>query len=377
MHIQTNILIIGGGLGGLTAALHLQREGLEVLLVEKQEYPHHKVCGEYLSNEVIPYLQWLDADIRILNPSVINKLELSTLSGKSIKTGLPLGGLGISRFTLDNFLFQKFVAKGGKVITAAVSNIKNEGESFSTEISSGEVITSRHVIGAYGKRSGIDLKLKRDFIQVKSPFLAVKAHYEGEFESDVVALHNFASGYCGVSKIEDRKINICYLADYNSFMKHKNLLAYQENVLYKNQELRSIFERSKILFEEPLVISQLSFRPKEAIVDHILLVGDTAGLIHPLCGNGMAIAIHGAKICAELLLQFSIGQIKTRTELEEKYKSAWNHHFSYRMKTGVLLSALLSKESLSNLVMKAMTVIPGALPAIIKRTHGKTLTVNH
>jgi len=376
MSIQTDILIIGGGLAGLTAALHLQREGLAVLLVEKYSYPHHKVCGEYLSNEVLPYLQWLDIDILAFKPALISKLQFSTVSGKSITTNLPLGGLGISRYLLDNLLYEKFIAKGGKVIIDAIINIKNEGESFISEISSGEIIRSEHVIGAYGKRSGIDLKLKRDFIRIKSPFLAVKAHYKGEFDNGLVALHNFTGGYCGVSKVEDQKINICYMADYNTFMEYKNISAYQENVLYKNRELKRVFEGNEMLFDAPLVISQLSFGPKEAVVNHILMIGDTAGLIHPLCGNGMAIAIHGAKICAELLLQFSIGKIKTRAAMEQKYTAAWNHHFKYRLKTGALLSALMKKESLSNLTMNTMTIIPGILPAIIKRTHGKTLTVN-
>jgi len=376
MGIHTDILIIGGGLAGLTAALHLQREGLEVLLIEKNEYPHHKVCGEYLSNEVIPYLQWLDADILTLAPVSINQLLFTTVNGYSIKTDLPLGGIGISRHSLDNFLYRQFIAKGGTVIHDAVLNIKMEGESFVTQLSSDDTVLSKHVVGAYGKRSGIDLKLKREFMQVRSPFLAVKAHYNGKFDSNLVALHNFSGGYCGVSKVENEKINICYLADYQTFSKYKSIPAYQENVLYKNKELKKVFENSQPLFEQPLVISQLSFGAKEGVVDHILMIGDTAGLIHPLCGNGMAMAIHGAKICAELLQQFSVGKIRTRTELEQKYSSAWNYHFKNRLKTGTILSALLRKKSLSDLVLKTMIHIPGILPAIIKRTHGKTLTVN-
>ncbi|RZJ73742.1 MAG: FAD-binding oxidoreductase, partial [Flavobacterium sp.] len=48
MPIQTEILIIGGGLAGLTAALHLNKQGFDVTLIEKSAYPHHKVCGEYI-----------------------------------------------------------------------------------------------------------------------------------------------------------------------------------------------------------------------------------------------------------------------------------------------------------------------------------------
>lgn len=55
-----NVIIVGGGLAGLASATHLSKKGLSVLLIEKHEYPKHKVCGEYISNEVLPYLNALD-----------------------------------------------------------------------------------------------------------------------------------------------------------------------------------------------------------------------------------------------------------------------------------------------------------------------------
>ena len=53
-----NVVIVGGGLAGLTSALHLTQSGLGVTLIEKNPYPRHKVCGEYISNEVLPYLDY-------------------------------------------------------------------------------------------------------------------------------------------------------------------------------------------------------------------------------------------------------------------------------------------------------------------------------
>lgn len=52
-----DVIIIGGGLAGLVNAICMARAGLDVLLVEKRHYPYHKVCGEYISNEVVPFLQ--------------------------------------------------------------------------------------------------------------------------------------------------------------------------------------------------------------------------------------------------------------------------------------------------------------------------------
>lgn len=376
MHDETEILIIGGGLAGLTAALHLQKVGLEVIVVEKTAYPQHKVCGEYISNEVLPYLQWLEADPRFLGATAISKLQFSMLSGKSICTKLPLGGFGISRYSLDQFLCELFKSKGGRVIYDTADTVEFGDERFTITTLTAKRISARQVIGAYGKRSAIDLKLKRNFIQQKSPFLAVKAHYSGEFPDHLVGLHNFRGGYCGVSKVEGQKINICYLTDYNSFKTHKNIDAFQEQVLYQNKYLKAIFQHSHRLFESPLSISQLAFGAKEAVLDHVLMIGDTAGLIHPLCGNGMGMAIHSAKICAELLADFFRGKIQNRVLMEKMYISAWNYQFGSRLRMGSLLSSMLRKEKLADIMLGGMICFPAVLPLIIKKTHGKMLTVD-
>ena len=57
-----DVIIIGGGLAGLTNAIHLSKFNRQVLLIEKDSYPKHKVCGEYISNEVLPYLNSLGID---------------------------------------------------------------------------------------------------------------------------------------------------------------------------------------------------------------------------------------------------------------------------------------------------------------------------
>jgi flavin-dependent dehydrogenase len=376
MHAETDVLIIGGGLAGLTAALHLQKEELDVILIEKTAYPHHKVCGEYISNEVLPYLQWLDVDPRTLGATAINKLQFSTLSGKSIETNLPLGGFGISRFSLDDFLFNKFRNRGGRVIQDTVNAVSFKNEQFDTTTLGGHRIFARQVIGAYGKRSAIDLQLKRKFMQEKSPYLAVKAHYSGEFPGNLVGLHNFSGGYCGVSKVESDQINVCYLTDYHSFKAHKNISSFQQRVLYQNKYLKTIFEQCNPLFESPITVSQLSFAAKECVAQHILMIGDTAGLIHPLCGNGMGMAIHSAKICAELLIRLFDGRIKNRALLEKLYISSWNEQFRPRLRMGSMLSAVLRREKLSDALLGTMIRIPALLPAIIRKTHGKILTLN-
>lgn len=373
---SNQILIVGGGLAGLTTAIHLSKIGLQVTLIEKNEYPKHKVCGEYISNEVLSYLDYLDLNISCLHPTNITNLEFSTFSGKIVKCILPLGGFGISRYTLDAYLYNKAIENGCVIIRETVESIVFNSEEFIVTTSDKTIFKSELVIGAFGKRSNIDQNLNRNFIKKKSHWLAVKAHYSGSFPNDLVGLHNFKGGYCGVSKVENNSINICYLVDYKTFKKYKNILDFQEQVVTQNPYLKDIFLKCKPLFEKPLTISQISFDKKQTVENHILMIGDTAGLIHPLCGNGMAMAIHSAKIVSKLIEQYYNDEIKTRIDLENRYTQEWNLNFKDRLKMGRALSNILQKQKLSAVLMRILTIFPFLLPIIIKKTHGKPITLN-
>lgn len=374
MSHYSDVLIVGGGLAGLAASLHLKKAGVKVTLIEKENYPHHKVCGEYVSNEVMPYLNWLGVDISSLETTIITHLEVSTVNGNSIFAQLPLGGFGISRYQLDNFLYQQLITQGIDVLIDTVDEVTYNEESFEISTSSGKKLVARQVIGAYGKRSLLDIKFNRPFIQKKSHYLAVKAHYAGSFPKNLVGLHHFKGGYCGVSKIENEQINICYLTEISSFKAFKNLETFEKEVLYKNTKLKQIFEQCEMLFDKPLTISQVSFERKSKVENHILMIGDSAGLIHPLCGNGMAMAIHAAKIAAELVIDFLNGKI-SRVELENKYQKSWQQHFSARLNMGKVLSKLFMNKKTTNFLICGLTKMPWLLKQIIKRTHGKKISI--
>jgi hypothetical protein len=290
---------------------------------------------------------------------------------------LPLGGFGVSRYALDEFLYKKAIAQGCKIIQDTVENIVFENNYFTVSTSKGAVLKSDIVIGAFGKRSVIDQKLNRNFIKKKSPWLAIKAHYSGVFPDDLVGLHNFKGGYCGVSKVENSTIDICYLADYETFKKYKNIEDYQKEVVFQNPILKLLFENSSLLFDKPLTISQICFEKKQTVENHILMIGDTAGLIHPMCGNGMAMAIHSAKIVSELVKNYCINESQTRTELENKYIQEWNHNFQNRLKTGRFLAMLLQNQRISAVLMQLLVKFPMILSKIIERTHGKPITVEY
>ncbi|GAB3962579.1 hypothetical protein GCM10028805_63990 [Spirosoma harenae] len=373
MTYDADVLIIGGGLAGLTASIHLAQQNLRVMLIEKHEYPHHKVCGEYISNEVFPYLEQLGIHIDEVGPARIHHFLLSTVTGETIESDLPLGGFAISRYTFDNHLAKKGIQCGVNLVKDEVKSILFQDDGFTITTSEGKTYTSKLVIGAYGKRSILDKQLNRPFIQHESPWLGVKAHYKAAFPSGLVSLHNFEGGYCGLCQVEDGIVNACYLANYESFKQYKNIDAFQQAVLRQNPILDRFFSDAEPLFDKPLVISQISFAQKQPIENHVLMCGDTAGLIHPLCGNGMAMAIHSAKILSELILAYYHSGNLDRKSLEKNYTLAWNKEFNRRLMAGRILQSILQSPLATSVLLKGLQLTPGILPLIIKQTHGKPL----
>lgn len=367
-----NVVIVGGGLAGLTSALHLTKSGLDVTLIEKNPYPRHKVCGEYISNEVLPYLDYLGVDPFQYGAKKIDNFELSSVDGESVFAELPLGGFGISRFELDQLLFKKAVKNGVTVIQDSVTDIDFTDNRFQVKLKNHPLLEAVFVIGAYGKRSNLDQKMGREFLKSKAPYLAVKAHYKGDYPENLVGLHHFYGGYCGVSNVEHNNLNVCYITEYAQFKKYKNIKEFEEKVLFKNKELKSIMEESKLIFEKPLSISQISFASKPLVEEHVIMCGDSAGMIHPLCGNGMSMAINSAKMISELLIQYFEGTID-RMAVEQKYVAQWDNEFKLRIQTGKLLAKIFKMKRLTLLSLNLVKKYPKFIQYIIRMTHGKPL----
>lgn len=372
MHRSYEAIIVGGGLAGLCNAIHLAQGGINVLVIERQGYPHHKVCGEYISNEVIPYLRFLGIDTASLRPPRFTRFSFIHRTGKKLTCDLPLGGFGLSRFAFDHQLYLRASEAGATVLIDSVEHIETKnGQDFTVETKMNGRFNTKLVIAAHGKRSGIDGKLQRTFFTRKSPWLAVKYHARSCFDDDLVALYQFDGGYCGVSKIETGEINICYLADYESFRKHKNIRIYQENVLHKNEELGEILNNSLSTFEKPLAIGQIYFGKKTLVKNHILMSGDAGGSIHPLCGNGMAMAIESAAMLAPLVIKFLQKKDEGfRKKMEADYITCWNRRFSGRMAAGRIIQSLFKPGLLSAIALNGLKLFPRSLPFIIKQTHG-------
>ncbi len=366
-----DVVIIGGGLAGLVSAIGLANKGLSVVVVEKKSYPLHRVCGEYVSNEVLPFLQGLGADVSVLQPARINRFMLSSPKGATLEAKLDLGGFGISRYTLDHFLFQLAQARGTTFkLNTAVQKISFEDDLFTVTLSDGSDIRAAVVLGAYGKRSNLDRQLQRPFFTSRSPYLGVKYHLKYDFRKDTIALHNFRDGYAGISAVENDRYCFCYLTTRQNLRQHTSIPAMERAILYQNPFLRQIFEEAEFLYEQPEVINEISFATKNCVENHMLMCGDAAGMITPLCGNGMAMAIHAGKIATEHVLHY-FENGRNRQLLEQNYTHAWKKQFEQRLTLGRTVQHLFGSPVLSEMAVGVLRHVPAAVQLLMRQTHGQ------
>jgi flavin-dependent dehydrogenase len=370
-------IIIGGGLGGLTVAIELAKKGFSVIVIEKHTYPFHKVCGEYISNEVRPYLEYIGLDINNLGASRINQFQLTSVRGRIIHSPLQMGGFGISRYTMDYELYKIALKLGVKFeLNTSVEDTQRINDTFFIDTNTNKTFQAKILIGSYGKRARVDKIIQRPIPKQATSYLGIKYHISLDYPKDLISLHNFDGGYCGISAIEDNKYCLCYLSVTSNLKNKSGIKQMEEDVLYKNPFLKDIFTKAEFLFKKPEVINEVVFVSKSQVHQNIIMIGDSAGLITPLAGNGMSIAIRSGFMAAQLITEFLFGNIN-RPELEKLYKSNWNSNFKNQLWRGRQLQKLFGKEKTSELAIAFLNNLPMLMPLIIRSTHGKVLKFDH
>jgi flavin-dependent dehydrogenase len=371
-----DVAIAGGGLAGLTLAIQCADAGYKTLLVEKEQYPFHKVCGEYISMESFSFLERLGLPLQQMQLPVINTLNISDGKGRLYNFKLPLGGFGVSRYMLDNALYNIAKTKGVNVLTQTkASDISFGNEQFNIQTNK-ESFTATCAVGSFGKRSNLDVKWKRLFIKSKAQglnnYIGVKYHIRYPQPAGTIALHNFSNGYCGISGIEEDKCCLCYLTTAANLQQNGNSIKQMERqVLMKNPQLHQIFSTAEFLYSDPLTISQISFSKKTQVQNHVLLAGDAAGMITPLCGNGMSMAMHAGKLAFLNMQQFLQGNI-SRQVMEERYTTQWQQQFSRRLFTGRLVQRLFGNNTTTALFLQLVSKNAWFAQKLISSSHGTT-----
>ncbi|MCF2488952.1 NAD(P)/FAD-dependent oxidoreductase [Dyadobacter sp. CY347] len=364
--------IIGGGLAGLCLAIQLADRGVSVVLFEKNQYPFHKVCGEYISMESWDFIKSLGLNLDQLNLPIINKLGISSEKGFMLEHNLQMGGFGISRFSLDHALSRIAIAKGVVILehcrVNGMEDLGNEG--FIVKSALGDYNVSI-LCGSYGKYTPQFLaRNPAETVNESGNYIGVKYHIKTDLAPNRIELHNFKDGYCGISKVDQDWHCLCYLTTSRNLQDNgKDIKAMEANVLHKNPFLKSYFTEAEFINKAPLVISNIHFSKKQTQTDGVFLLGDAAGSITPLCGNGMSMGIRASKMLATELIRY-FEQKQSIDEVSAHYQKAWNHAFARRITAGYYLQGLFGKRNTTDLALRTLNKFPGALNKLVSLTHG-------
>lgn len=373
-----DIAIIGGGLAGLALSIQLAEKGWSVAVFEKQTYPFHRVCGEYISMEAWAFLCSLSVPLPQWDLPFIRRLQVTAPNGRILEADLPLGGFGVSRYKLDGAMANIARQKGVCLYEGAkVEQVMRNEKGFVLQVRSPSGRTNHQAMvccGAWGKRSNLDVKWQRPFVADPdtriSNWVGIKYHVRTQWPADLIGLHNFRDGYCGISRVEDGLYCLCYLTRAANLRGAGQQVPVQEtSVLARNPVLRHILNTSERQPGFPLAISQVSFRPKTQVENGVLMVGDAAGMITPLCGNGMSMALHASKIAAEQIDSFLAGK-QGRAALEAGFQKAWHQQFGSRLRTGRMLQQFFGSGWGSSMLVSVMRRFPQLTSTLIKKTHG-------
>ena len=342
-----DVAIVGAGPAGSTLAALLAARGLAVALIDRDGFPRDKLCGEFLSYDALPIAEMLGIDL-----SGAPEIARCRIVGRrrTYQFDFPHAARGVSRLYLDHALHRRAVAAGAVAVTSPATAVARDG--VSTE--QGE-IRARVVVGAWGRWGRFDQQLGREFVKDRAHRnFGFKRHYIGQrptANGQLIELYSFNRGYLGVSPVEDGIINICGLVHATRLAHLKGRWdAFVGEIRAEEPRLEAMYARYEPAQDGFLSSEPVIFRGRSAVVDGIFMIGYASGLIDPLTGNGMAVAMQSALVAAPFILAECGGKAAAsgyRAKHAEIFlpRIAWSRRVAYLLSRPALLDATLAIRS--------------------------------
>jgi menaquinone-9 beta-reductase len=359
---RVDVAIVGGGPAGSLLAALLASRGASTLLVERDVFPRDKVCGEFLSYDALPLLAERGL-VATIDGAGAPAIERCRVMGRRtiLEFGFPAAARGVSRAFFDDLLLRHARASGATVIEGATATMLVRGrQSQELLIQLGAetfTVEASVIAGAWGRWGRFDQQLGRTFIRNRSTrSFGFKRHYLAAKNCEVstIDLYSFAHGYLGVNPVEDGRTNICGLVHASRLSGHKGRWDALVDEL-RNEEPRldrlyggHVAAQDRFIASEPVI-----FRARDAVESGVFMVGDASGIIDPLTGNGMAMAVQSAWLAAPILLSL-LASPSHRAALEQRYRAEHARLFARRIRWSRLVAQMLSRPAL---LERALTVM--------------------
>jgi menaquinone-9 beta-reductase len=298
-------MVIGGGIAGAAAATHLARAGRAVVLLERKAIPCDKVCGEFVSDEAARYLHDLDIDLDRLGAVRICSVRLYA-QNTSVSTSLPFTAFSLSRRVLDEAVLRRAEASSAEVRRGrAVRSLQPHNGDWVAELNDGSKVSAPDVFLATGKH---DLRGWKREPSRRGEHVAFKLHWflnaaQAATLGSCVDLFVFRGGYAGLELVENAFANFCLVIRQCYFARFDYrwdllLSSLRSDFPALDQRLSGALPR----WDRPLAIASIPYGFVQSLGKGPWCLGDQAAVIPSFSGDGIAIALHSARLAAEFYL---------------------------------------------------------------------------
>jgi len=385
---NNDIAIIGGGPAGAMASLYLSHLGIESCIIEKKRFPREVLCGEFLSCEVISSLKHLKLFEKFLtlSPVIINSFRGFGDRGTGLFLPFNFPAFSIKRSVFDTFLLNEAKELGVKIYQPAeVQSVANESDKFILKVKGSDksecVIRSTFVIAAYGKQSILDKKNDRNIRSGLNVYNAIKFHLPNEifskYPQNDIRLYFGKDIYCGVNKVSSKESTLCLLEKRNGKkMSSRNRII---DLINENENFGNLFENgiNDLISDLPIYgAGNLLFNKRKIFENGMFRVGDAAGIIAPLAGDGIGMAFQSAEILSELINEHLNSKINLN-QLRQRYSYEWGRMFSKRLRNALLLQNIVMDNRLRNVGLKLVKPFPSLLRYLTESTRSLTGQFNY
>jgi menaquinone-9 beta-reductase len=335
-----DLIVIGGGPAGSSAAIICARAGARVLLLERGRFPRHKVCGEFVSAES------LDLLANLLSPQYFSLLAEAVripgarmfLDGRMLQTPVDPPAASISRLDLDAALWDSAEFSGVESRQQTAVQAIAGGGPFVVKTSVGE-FESRTLINASGRWSNLN-PAPPDTTNSSVKWLGLKGHFAESSPPASVDLYFFEGGYCGVQPV-DIKDSASHSARVNACaMVRADIASTLHEVFRCHPELQERSRQWKPL-SDPVSTSPLIFRKPQLENDGVLLAGDAAAFVDPFIGDGISLALRSGTFVGQCLIPFFAGKISL-AEAAQDYREIYARQLAPVFHTSSKIRRVLS-----------------------------------
>jgi len=379
---KKRILIVGGGVAGASLAIRLANQNFEISVVERDKFPRHKLCGEFVSPECIRHFENLGVidSISEIGGDAISETRFFSEKGKSLRVPSEWffkggsGALGISRAEMDFRLLQKARELGVEIVeeTKCVG-VKLNGEKMSavsvrdkdhkeTEIAADLFVDATGRSGVLGKL--VNKSRGRKENKTKIRHIGFKAHFENvKLEKGVCEIYFFRGGYGGLNYVENGTANHCFLIDSRVAREFKgNADTILENVIFENVRARVALKGAEKKFEWLGVSVERFGKQRENDCENLISIGDSAAFIDPFTGSGMLMALESSELLSKTILAegeaLNLGDIRS---VKARFEDSHARAIRKRLRVCSLIHRLSFSPKLAGLVISVGGLSEGAV----------------